>query len=636
MSDFTGTILRIDLSSGKTEKERISEKMRKNYAGGRGINSRILFDEVGPDIDPLSPDSRLIFASGPLSGTAAPSAARFTVTAKSPLTGILGDANAGGRFGPAMKRAGIDHIIVQGKADKPVYVWINDDKIEIRPAGHVWGKNIRETETLIKNELGDQRVRIASIGQAGENLVRIASVLHEDRSASRTGVGAVMGSKNLKSIAVRGTRKVPLFDPEGFNRLARELNHKISKSAAYTVFRNFGGIGGVAPTNNAGFLAVRNFQQSGEFEAIDLFDAKKVVEKFYDGSRPCHGCPIGCGNRFRLKDGPYAGEWGYKIEEGAFTPLGPVCGNKNIDAIFKMNNMANHYGIDLIEFGQGMAVVMEWYEKGIVSAKDLDGIAMTWGNHEALMQMMEKVVFRRGVGDVLSEGIVRAAPHFGKEAEKYVSHCKGMVMAGIDIRMLKGTGLGFATSTRGSDHLRCLVPIEYKWFSKMKPDEAIEQFGTADVLDPLSYNKAPAEIYFQHLYNIVDLMEVCRFAVRAGSKDFSYTDLCELYSLATGFATDEKQMMEIAERVQNVERAYLCLNGIRRKDDHLIGKWADEPIPNGPYKGERIDQQKWDVLLDDYYRRRGWNENGVPSRDKLKQLGLDDVAGILEKEGCYK
>lgn len=636
MNELTGIILRVDLSSGKIEKQQISQKMRKQYAGGRGINSRILFDEVGPDIDPLSPDNRLIFASGPLSGTAAPSAARFTVTAKSPQTGILGDANAGGRFGPAMKRAGIDHIVVQGRAAEPVYIWINDDKIEIRPARHLWGKNIRETEAIIKNELGDQRVRIASIGQAGENLVRIASITHEDRSASRTGVGAVMGSKNLKSVAVRGTQKVRLFEPEGFNRLAVELNRKISKSTAYTAFRNFGGIGGVVPTNNAGFLAVRNFQQSGEFEAIDIFNAQKVVEKFYDGSRPCHGCPIGCGNRFRVKEGPYAGEWGYKIEEGAFTPLGPVCGNKHIDAIFKMNNMANHYGIDLIEFGQGMAVVMEWYEKGIVSAKDLDGIDMTWGNHEALMQMMEKIAFRQGVGDVLSEGIVRAAPHFGKEAEKYVSHCKGMVMAGIDIRMLKGTGLGFATSPRGSDHLRCLVPVEFKWFSKMTPEEAIAQFGTADVLDPLSYNKAPAEIYFQHLYNIVDLMEVCRFAVRAGSKDFSYTDLCELYSLATGFSTDEQQMMEIAERVQNVERAYLCRHGIRRKDDHLIGKWADEPIPNGPYKGERIDPEKWNALLDDYYRRRGWDENGVPSRDKLNRLGLDDVAAVLENSGCYQ
>ena len=631
MGKVTGTILRVDLSSGKIEKEPISESMRRNYGGGRGINSRILFDETGPHVEPLSPENRLIFASGPLSGTAAPSAARFTVSTKSPLTGILGDANGGGRFGPAMKRAGIDHIIVQGKADKPVYIFIDDDKITIKPAAHLWGKNVREIETLIKEELGDSRIRIASIGPAGENLVKIASITHEDRSASRTGVGAVMGSKNLKAIAIRGTQKVKLFDPDAFNSLARDLNLRMGASNAFDHFRKFGGIAGLAMSNQGGFLAVRNFEQTGEFEHIDKYDAQKVVDQYYDGSRPCFSCPIGCGNRFRVKDGPYAGEWGYKIEEGAFNPLGPVCGNSDVGSIFKMNNMANHFGIDLIEFGQGMSVVMEWFEKGIVSKEDLDGISMTWGNVTALMQMMKKIAYRDGVGDIFAEGIVKAASHFGSEAEACVSHCKGMVMAGIDPRLVKGTALGFATSTRGADHLRCMVPVEFKWFTKMKPEDAEARFGSADVLDPISYNKAAAEIYFQNLYNVVDMMEVCRFAVRAESKDFSFKDLCRLYSLATGFETDEDQMQVISDRVHNLERAYLCREGIRRKDDRLIGKWAREAIPNGPFKGERIDPEKWEGMLDDYYRLRGWDENGIPTREKLKSLGLDDVADVLEQ-----
>lgn len=631
MGKVIGTILRVDLSSGKIEKEPMSESMRRNYGGGRGINSRILFDETGPHVEPLSPENRLIFASGPLSGTAAPSAARFTVSTKSPLTGILGDANGGGRFGPAMKRAGIDHIIVQGKADKPVYIFIDDDKITIKPAAHLWGKNVREVETLIKEELGDSRIRIASIGPAGENLVKIASITHEDRSASRTGVGAVMGSKNLKAIAIRGTQKVKLFDPDAFKSLARDLNLRMGASNAFDHFRKFGGIAGLAMSNQGGFLAVRNFGQTGEFEHIDQYDAQKVVDQYYDGSRPCFNCPIGCGNKFKVRDGPYAGEWGYKIEEGAFNPLGPVCGNSDVGSIFKMNNMANHFGIDLIEFGQGMSVVMEWFEKGIVSKEDLDGISMTWGNVTALMQMMEKIAYRDGVGDIFAEGIVKAASHFGSEAEACVSHCKGMVMAGIDPRLVKGTALGFATSTRGADHLRCMVPVEFKWFTKMKPEDAEARFGSADVLDPISYNKAAAEIYFQNLYNVVDMMEVCRFAVRAESKDFSFKDLCRLYSLATGFETDEDQMQVISDRVHNLERAYLCREGIRRKDDHLIGKWATEAIPNGPYKGERIDPEKWEGMLDDYYRLRGWDENGIPTREKLKSLGLDDVADVLDQ-----
>ena len=369
MNNVFGTILRVDLSSGKIEKEPISESMRRNYGGGRGINSRILFDETGPNVEPLSPENRLIFASGPLSGTAAPSAARFTVSTKSPLTGILGDANGGGRFGPAMKRAGIDHIIVQGKADKPVYIFIDDDKVTINSAAHLWGKNVREIETLIKEDLGDSRIRIASIGPAGENLVKIASITHEDRSASRTGVGAVMGSKNLKAIAIRGTQKVKLFDPDAFNCLARDLNLRMGASNAFDHFRKFGGIAGLAMSNQGGFLAVRNFEQTGEFEHIDKYDAQKVVDQYYDGSRPCFSCPIGCGNKFKVRYGPYAGEWGYKIEEGAFNPLGPVCGNSDVGSIFKMNNMANHFGIDLIEFGQGMSVVMEWFEKGLFLKK---------------------------------------------------------------------------------------------------------------------------------------------------------------------------------------------------------------------------------------------------------------------------
>jgi aldehyde:ferredoxin oxidoreductase len=613
----------------------MEENLRRDYVGGRGVNSRILFNEVGPEVDPLSPENRLIFASGPLSGTAAPCAARFTVTAKSPLTGILGDANGGGRFGPALKKAGVDHVIFTGKASEPVYLWIDDDKVEIRPARHIWGKNIRETEMAIKEELGDKRVRLASIGQAGENLVRIASILHEERSASRTGVGAVMGSKNLKAVAVRGTQKVKLFDPESFNRLARDCFKRIAGSSAYDHYRKYAGVGGVVPTNQAGFLASRNFQRSGEFEGIEHFTAQSVAERFYEGSRPCFGCPIGCGNRFKVKEGPYAGEWGYKIEEGAYTPLGPVCGNTNLESIFKMNNMANHFGIDLIEFGQAMAVVMEWFEKGVVSEKDLDGISMTWGNHAAMMKMMEKIALRQGIGDILSEGIVRAAAKIGPEAEKYVSHSKGMVMAGIDCRMLIGTALGFATSTRGADHLRCLVPVEFKWFSKMTAEEARAQFGTADVLDPLSYKKASAEILYQHLFVVLDLLEICRFSARTDSYDFSYSDLCELFSLATGFQTDEKQIMITAERVQNLERAFLCREGISRKDDRLIGKWAEEPIPNGPYKGQRIDPEKWEEMLDDYYRLRGWDENGVPSRDKLNQLGLGEVAVSLEQTGVY-
>jgi aldehyde:ferredoxin oxidoreductase len=351
----------------------------------------------------------------------------------------------------------------------------------------------------------------------------------------------------------------------------------------------------------------------------------------------CFGCPIGCGRKFEVKDGPYAGEWGNKCEEGAFTPLGPVCGNDNIASILKMNNMGNQLGIDTIEFGQAMAVVMEWYEKGIVSEKELDGLSMTWGNHEAMVQMMENIAFRRGVGDILADGIVLAAKKFGKEAEKYVSHCKGMVMAGIDSRMLKGMSLGFATSTRGACHLLAMVPVEFPAFPVMTPEEAKAQFGTSEVLEPGSYKKAAPLIYYQHLFLLPDLFEICRFifTLGGGSETFSYNNLFALYSYATGIKTDEKEMFSIVERIFNLERAFSSREGMGRKDDHLIGKWAEEPVPNGPYQGEKIEPEKFEEMLDEYYRLRGWDKNGVPTREKLKELGLENVATSLESSGAY-
>ena len=617
-----GTIVHVDLTTGQVRRESITEEMRRLYVGGRGISARLLYGLVPKGADPLGPENVVIFAAGALSGTAAPCAARFTVTGKSPLTGLLGDANAGGRFGPALRRAEVDHLVVHGRSDKPVYIFIDDGKVEIRDAAHLWGKTTRETETLITAELNDRRVRIASIGQAGENLVKIASITHEDRSASRTGLGAVMGSKNLKAVAVRGTAAVPLHDASGFKELATVMQKRIKEAKVYDGFRKFAGIGGVVPTNKFHIMAIRNFNQAGDFEAVENFSAQSVAARFYEGSTPCFGCPIGCGHTFKVKDGPYAGEHGKKIEEGAFTPMGPVCGNSDIDSIFKMNTMANGMGIDMIELGQALAVVMDWYEHGVVTARDLDGIELTWGNVAGMMALMEKIARREGVGNVLSDGIVQAAKHFGPEAEKYVSHCKGMVMAGIEPRMIKGSALGMATSTRGADHLRCVVPPEFVWFKPMTPEKALERFATVDILDPLSYNKAPGAVYFQNQSLELDLFEVCLFAVRGSEKDCPMGDLCKLFNLAFGIEMDEEKLTECAERVYTLERAFLCREGVTRKDDHLVGKWVDGPLPSGPYKGETIDPQKWEKMLDDYYRLRGWDGQGRPSRQRLSELGI--------------
>ncbi len=635
MKSIAGTILQVDLSSGNIEKQPLTKEMRQNYAGGRGINARLLFDEVDKGVDALSPENRLIFGTGALSGTPSPCPARFTITGKSPLTGIMGDSNAGGHFGPALRRASVDHIVFKGKAAEPVYLFIDDGKATLKSARNVWGKDIRQTESLIKEELGDKPIQVAAIGQAGENLVRIANVIHRERSASRTGMGAVMGSKNLKAVAVFGSGKVKIADPSGFRTKAKELQKALIQSTEYDHFKKGAASAGVYVTDKRGLLAVKNYSMAGGFEDIEAFNPQNIVEKYFHGSVSCFRCPIACGRKFKVKDGPYAGEWGVKIEEGAFGSVGPVCGNGNIDSIFKMNNMANQLGVDLHEIGEAMAVLMDLQENGIVNEKDLDGISMTWGNHESMIKMIEKVAFREGIGDILSDGIVRASKHFGKEAEKYVSHSKGMVLGALDPRVMKGTALALATSTRGADHLRSLVLIEF--YPSLSKEEALAQFGTTDVMQLDSYNKAAATIYYQHLALFPDLTEICRFVfgMGQGTKCFSYDDLFELYRLATGIEADKKHMFETAERVYNIERAFGCREGIGRKDDHLIGKWGDEPVPSGPFKGETLDKDKWETMLDDYYRLRGWNENGVPTRERLKALGIEDVADSLQKSGAY-
>ncbi|MFC1670259.1 aldehyde ferredoxin oxidoreductase family protein [Spirochaetota bacterium] len=635
MTGPEGTILYVDLGNGKVEKEALTADMRKKYAGGRGINVRILLDEVAPGIDALSEENALIFGTGVLSGTSAPAPARFNVTAKSPLTGIVGDSNAGGHFGPALKRAGIDHLVLRGRADKPVYLWIDDGKVELRSAGNVWGKNIREAEEIIKDELGDKKISVAAMGQAGENLVRLANVIHQERSASRTGMGAVMGSKNLKALAVRGTKDIYIHNPEVFKKRSRELTKALVKSDKYEFFKNGAASAGVYFTNNRGMLGVKNYQMAGGFPGIEKFDPKDIIENYFTGNVACFRCPIACGRKFKVKDGLYAGEWGVKIEEGAFGGVGPVCGNDNINSIFKMNNMGNQLGIDLLEFGHAMAVLMELQEKGIVTPGKLDGISMDWGNYESLIKMMEKVAFREGIGDILAEGIVRSISHFGKEAEDYISHSKGMSLPPLDPRMMKGSALALATSTRGADHLRSLVLSEF--YPVMSPEDAEKTFGTADALNMESYNKASAAIYYQHTSVLPDLVEICRFlfGMGQGTEDFSYENLVELFRLATGIDADMKSMFTVAERVYNMERAFACREGMDRKDDRLIGKWGREPVPSGPFKGEKLDGDKWEIMLDDYYRLRGWDENGVPTKEKLNELGIDDVAESLEKTGAY-
>ena len=633
MYGWMGTILRVDLTSGKIEKEPLSDRLRLNYLGGRGINSRILYDSVGPEVDALSPENILVFGTGTVVGTIAPSAGRITVTAKSPLTGILGDANAGGHFSAEMKRAGYDHIVFTGKTDRPAYLWIENDHVELRPAGHLWGKTTSETDDEIHRELGDPMIKIASIGPGGESLARCASVMFQIcHAAGRTGMGAVMGSKNLKAVAVRGTKGVKVAHPGPFMRLSQNLHERIINSPVYKGLAYYGTPYFTAGQYKMGWLAIKN-AQTNEWDDVLKLGHRVLKRDYFVKELACAACPRHCNQAWVVREGSYAGLRGAKIEYGAIAGLGHGCLITDFGAVAKMNALCDDYGLDVLELGHTLNTAMEWYEKGLLTKEDTDGIDLSWGNAEAAIEVIHKVARREGFGSLLAEGAVRAAEQIGRGANRYIAvHSKGMTYGMDDVRAIKGYALSIATSTRGADHLRGMPGLEM--IPKASTPEILEKrFGTAEAGVPSSYKKAPLVVYTQNLCTLADCLELCKYSTEFQGETINIEDIAGLFSLATGVDMDEKAMSTAAERIYTVERAFLVREGITRKDDTLNGKWNSEPIVGGPSTGERIDPEKFDKLLDEYYQLRGWDSMGIPTASTLSALGLEDITEEIRPQG---
>jgi aldehyde:ferredoxin oxidoreductase len=635
MYGWMGKILRVNLSEGSVKSEPLDETLRHKFIGGRGINSRILYDEVTADVSPLSPGNLLIFGTSPLSGTSAPSTPRCTVTAKSPVTGILGDANFGGFFGPYLKFAGFDHIAVTGKAEQHSFLYVRDGKAEIMNADHLIGKTTDETERILRKQFNNEKIHIASIGPAGENMVRNACVVHGFNVAARTGMGAVMGSKNLKAIVIGGAKqKVQVHDDERLREIVKMINKKIKESPFYKAYSTYGMAGALAAENKIGVLGVKNFEQAGGFEGVEDITCETLARDYYTGSRSCFSCGVACMKDWEVKEGPFAGEKGTKIPQGCNAPNGPNCGNSYAPSLFKIYNLCNQYGIDGLDFGCLMGYVMDWYENGIVSREEADGLAFNWGNYESMIAMIPKIANREGFGDILADGALKAAERIGRGAEKYVSHCKGLTLGGGDVRGAKGMALTFATATRGCDHLRGINLLEVPLLGKalISPEEAVRRFGTADVLDPHSYNKASPTVFFQDVYTLADTLQICKFNTARNGHGINIQDMADMYTAATGVNADEKGMHTIADRIYTVERCFCVREGIRKKDDFLQGKWVSEPVPGGPLKGASIDKEKFEKMLEDYYEMRGWDkETGVPTSERLRSLGVGEIAKDMEK-----
>jgi len=611
---YAGRILHIDLTTGKTHVAPLNEEYAKKYIGGIGLGIRLLLDNSKPGVDPFSPENPLILATGPIAGTMWPTGGNgHAFVSKSPQSFGVGESKAHGSFGTELKRAGYDVVIFKGKAEKPVYVWIDDDSVQLLDASHLMGKSPAETEDAIKEELGDYYIRVASIGIAGEKLARLACIINEKtRAAGRTGMGAVMGSKNLKAIAVRGTLDINAAKPEEFMEFVKEF-HERMKGPATQKYRTLGTPLNVLVHNAIAVMPTRNYNNAS-FEGAEKVSGEVINERFVAKIIGCSSCAMRCEHICVVPEGPYKGTI-TRMEYETLWAMGPYCGVDRLDAIMKGMDLCNYYGIDAISAGVIVGFAMDCYENGILTEKDLGGIDARFGNHEAMVQLIEKIGKREGVGDILAEGVKIAGEKIGKGAEKLAQHIKGVEVTGYDLRALKTAALGFAVSFRGADHNRHGA---YGFDVKGKVNRLIVEKGRGKMVKDL-----------EDQYTIVDSLIVCKFSRGTYYKGFE--DMAKLYSLVTGFEVTAEDLRKSGERINNVARLFNIREGLGRKDDTLPYKVMHLPVPDeGPSKGAYVTQKELDFLLDDYYEARGWNKEGKPTIEKLKELGMNDLIHIVE------
>jgi aldehyde:ferredoxin oxidoreductase len=600
MNGWTGTILRVDLTAMSLKKEALDPKLAKKFIGGRGLGSKIIYDEVDATIDPLSPENKLIFAAGPLNGTFAPSASHYNVVTKGPLTGTIAASSSGGMFGPMLKFAGYDMIIVEGMASKPVYLWIKDAEVEIRSAEDLWGKNTVETTEELRNAT-DEEASVACIGPGGERLVFFANIMNESsRAAGRTGVGAVMGSKHLKAVVVRGTGAVRVSDNDAFRASAARASTKIKEhEVGGKGLRTYGTDVLVNILNEIGGLPTRNFRES-YFPEADKVGGESLTARLLTRPRGCYSCIISCGRATKVKNPKYEG-YGEGPEYETAWAFGPDCGIDDLEAITKANYICNEAGIDTITMGTTIACAMDLFEDGIITTKDTDGIALNFGNTEAMVEMVRKTAEGEGFGKKLALGSYRLAESYGHP--EYSMSVKKQEMPAYDPRAVQGIGLNFATSNRGACHVRGYTV-------------APEVLGNPEKADPLvTEGKANLNIIFQNLTAALDSSGACLFSTFGIGGD----ELAELLSTATGVVFSTDDFMKVGDRIWNLERIFNLNAGLSGKDDTLPERILKDKVEKGPSKG---NVNRLDEMLPEYYSLRGWDASGVPTKDKLQELGL--------------
>ena len=617
---YTGKILRMNLTDQTAKEEELPQDVAKDFIGGAGFGIKYLFDEVKGGTNALGPDNKLIFASGPFSGTTIPCASRMAVTSKSPLTGAVGMALTGGYFPVELKFAGWDVLIIEGKAEAPTYVWIKDGEVKFRSAKKLWGMKTTDTQQIIKNELHDQNIRVACIGPAGENQIKIASIINEWRAIGRKGLGAVMGSKNLKAIAIRGTGEVRVADKDKLKTAKGEMTKAMKEShVLYPAFSKMGTPMVVDHTCAIGIFPTKNFSATGEYNPVDKIGTEVQMTRNV-GSEACYGCPVGCSQLKLAKTGPYAGILTEGPEFETMYAYGGVTGVENIDAIIAADRMADELGFDTLSSGVTIAFAMELFEKGILTREDTGGLELNFGNHEAMNTILKMMAYREGIGDLLADGAKAAAEKIGKGSEKYAMHVKGLELPAYDVRGAKAHGLNFATSYTGADHCRGYAFQEI--FGIPVPHE-VDRF-TAD-------GKGKLTKWNQDIRTATtDAPTMCAFLLDMAVVGIAAQNTASLMEAVTGFTYTPDDILRVGERINNLAHAFNVREGFTRADDTLPERLLTEPLKGGASKGHFISRDELNQMLDEYYAARGWDvETGAPSREKLEELGLGYVADHL-------
>jgi len=613
---YTGNILRVNLTEKRAAVEPLDFEEARRFIGGRGLAAKILFDELCPGVDPLGPENKLILATGPVTGTLVPGSSRYVIVTKSPETNLFLDSYAGGYLPAEIKYAGYDIIIIEGKAENPTYLWINDSNVELRDASHLWGKLTYEAETRLKEEVGDSTARVAVIGPAGENLSNIAIVRNDYwHRCGRGGVGAVMGSKNLKAVVVRGSQGVRIADPKALiNYILTTVEDKITRGRAAVVangLMNYGTLSGISGMNAANILATRNFQK-GQFEGAQEMDLDAVRRRLGIRDTSCMSCSMACLKFSRARSGVYAGAKSGALQQETHSMMGSNLDIDSEEFLVQANALCDDLGLDTIEAGSVIGFAMECYERGLLSRDDLGGIDLHFGNESAVVEILPMIAYRQGIGDLFAQGVKLTAEKIGHGSEEFAMHTKGLAYPAYRPGISSPAfALAYAIADRGGCHRRARPFVAEQAMTPFVTD------GRARLVKTLYDERIPWHCAL-----------CCDLATCTVGLDFE--DAAFMFSTVIGWNFTEADMQMLADRVATLVRAYNIREGATRADDTLSPR-CFQTETTGPAAGKALTREMLDIMLDEYYALRGWDNEGIPTPETLERLGLADVARDLQK-----